>query len=149
VGGIIAMFQFSFRRRRKLEQPKQDDGQKVALEWRRLKRRSTAESDTTLVEQFHSDPSPPDIVICGKERQSSIEFTSLPRPPQKWHKSFRKIKLSASSILLTSITIGEATDIPYLKGLAGLVLVIYNAVEVRVQSLRIVTIADRVPGNHQ
>lgn len=116
---------FSFQRRKHLRPAKDTIGNTQAS-LSQLARQSTAESDATLVDEpvrdeeetnqpskrlLHLFPSPPASFTAGKDGRS------------------RKIPLT--TILQTSLTIGEATNIPYLKGLAGIVLVIWKSVQVR------------------
>jgi hypothetical protein len=54
-----------------------------------------------------------------------------PKPGQsKLKRRWYKYRPSFTSALKTAITIGEASNLPYLKGVAGIILVIYNAVQV-------------------
>ena len=58
-----------------------------------------------------------------------------PKPKgSKFKLRWPKYRPSFTSALKTAITIGEATNLPYLKGVAGIILVIYNAVQVSFNS---------------
>lgn len=86
-----------------------------------ISRRSTADSDTTLVGDSEAGTS------SLKPGKPSFFNVFSPSQSKKGH---GKTRISLQSVLQTSLVIGEATDVPFLKGIAAIVLQIYTAVEV-------------------
>lgn len=83
---------------------------------------SSDTSSKTLVEDFAEYPTPSDSDF--HKQSSDTESTKQTR-------TWRSRLPPVASILQISVTVGEATDLPYLKGIAGICSVLTSIVQVR------------------
>lgn len=101
-------------------------------QWQKPCRRDSADSEITLV----GDTDEESLPVTEGSKLTARFFNPSHTKPLKYSESDTKSNhrgkrsLPITAILQTSITIGEATNLPYLKGIAGIIRVISDAVQV-------------------
>lgn len=136
------------RRRNTIDKTGPDVPKKTSQPFERLsfrpKRRGSGDSDITLVELVAPDNSNGKKVCDEVDTCATTARCSSPLPLEEFHdgnlsnaskSTWNKWSLATThtitSILQTAVTLGEATNLPYLKGFAGIILLISNSVQVR------------------